>query len=1429
MQTGFAGSPSALSRVLHFVVNSQNYHTPTRRSMSERNESADPHESGQVRPVSGSDHIVLRRTLHVVLAIALVLYFIATGLFLGLRYVVLPRVDSFRPRIEAAVSDKLHTQFTIGKLAPHWSGFQPGLDVTDIVIRDHQGKAALTIPHATATLSWKSLWQFHPALSSLIVDEPDVLVSRSSDGVMSVAGVPIPTRHSGNDTLSTWLLRQQAIIVRGGVLRWQDAEHDAPELALRDIRIAILNDGYEHRLALQAPADGHVLHGPVDFRSHFRHAPLSAIGKPINWKGQVYMSTGPVDLPTLARYINLPIEIFAGRIDNAIWADFADGRMTSASGQLAGTEVAMRVRPTQPKLLVPMANFSWRLEADEGDYKLQLNDMHAELGQPPLDDGTPLTRTLTFNTLNGRYRTATQQRGQLISVSGDQVDLGILAEFSRALPLPRRLLNNLVRFNPRGRVANYVIEVERGKPESGEAGSDRHATGAEPIERYRFKGDLQGISVAAQEPPPGLTPLGHPRAGIPGIENLWGSVDADENHGSALLDTSNVAITLPGVFDDPRLKLDRLHGRADWTIAPKAPGENHPAFTMKLADFAVSNADVAATATADYSNPGHGRGSLDLKADFQRAQVTRIARYLPTSITEKLRIYLGHGLQAGTSHGATIEVHGDLTKFPYSRDPSAGLFHIVAPFKGGKFDPTPFPPRKMRNGTPNVWPALDGIDGVFELKQNVMRFDIERAHYKRVALTGVNGKIDDLGTKASSLVIKGDGRGPLADMLDYVNDSSLGIMAKHQTEKVHAEGAASLALKLTVPRTPMPHIGVEGAVGFLNNRLTVENAPPLSQLNGKVHFTEHTAHVDRLSGQFLGGDVHANGGLNQNGTYALNLGGHIAVDAARDLNLHGPATQVLSRMSGSAPYALNVRGAKGQLPEVTANSDLTGLALDFPAPFNKPIGTPMPLHFAVSPSAAPGDAGLERADLTFGPIAATYVLRYQPKTPPVVVRGAVGVNKPADLPSEGVIAAVDIEAFDADAWRALITQMRSKEAPAAAPATPPPAPNPTLTQFLPSRFAVHIDTLTLLKRHWDSVIVGASHADNKWQANIASNQVSGHVSWLPGATKGSPGTLQARFARVVIPSATDKDLLGQAMSAPAQNMPSIDLVVNELIVRDRNIGRLEVDAHNFEEGGVPVWQLDKLDITNPAATLTATANWRTSTELGSSNDETTPRRTVFDFKLDIKDAGALLERFGQPRTLKAGSGSLSGKVVWQGGPTKIDYPTFNGNLAVDLRHGQILKVDPGVAKLLGVLSLQSLARFATLNFRDVIGEGLPFEHVTGTAQIHNGIGRTENFEMVTAPARANMKGSVDLAQETQDLHVQIVPTISVGAAVVAATVINPLLGLGVLVADLAFSQSVSHVFAREYDISGSWSKPHIERVKDDRGKMDAPASTVEAH
>ncbi len=1424
--------------------------------MSDSKESAGTAVAGQAH----HDHRRLRRTLKFTLAVAFLVYFIVAALFIGLRYVLLPRIDDFRPRIEALVAERLHTDIRIGRLAPHWSGFEPGVDVTGLVILDRQGHRALSVPHAIANLSWASLLRGKPALASLTIEQPDVLAAREADGTLWVGGVQVPTTHAGNDTFSTWLLTQQAIVLRGGTLRWRDAQRGAPELALHDVRIVILNDGFVHRLALQAPADGALLNGPLDFRARFRHTPLQAVGKPQHWTGDAYLSTGPVELPMLARYVKLPVATYGGRVDNAMWASFAGGHIRSVHGRFEGSDIALRVRPTQPRLNMPSARFGWALDIDpQRDYRLQLTNLRAELGQPPLPDGTPVSRTLALTTLTGRYRVPTLEHGQLMSVTGDRVDLGILAEFTRALPVPRRFLDELVRFDPRGMVTHYTIAVERGRPENALAASEERVAGTAPIVHYRFKAGLEGISFAAQEPPPGLSPAGHPRAGLPGFENLWGSIDADERQGSLTLDTVNTTVTIPGEFDDPRLTFDRLRMRGSWTVsAARAPGDAHKAFAVTVPELSVENADTAGSLAANYANPGRGRGALDLKATIARAKVPMIPRYLPTSIGEHLRHYLGHGLQNGLARNATIEIHGGLDKFPYSREPQAGVFRIVAPFTGGKFDPSPFPLKTLKNGTPDVWPALEGIDGVFSLKENDLRFDIARAHYERVALARVTGHIDDLGNHGSDLVIDGQAHGPLADLLDYVNRSPLADMTGHAVEKLRATGPAALALTLTVPRTHEPKVGVTGTVTLEGNTLSTPKVPPLEALNGQVHFTKRSLSLERLAGRWLGGEVRADGALRENGSYAFDVAGRIAADSARRLELEGPAAKVLGHVSGAAPYSISVRANKRALPTVSATSDLTGLALDLPAPLDKPLGTPMPFFLALQPlgadDAADDAAGARkgtraRAELRLGPVQAAYVVergnREAGETGLSVLSGAIGLNEPAQLPPHGVAAALTADSFDADAWRTFANELRTGPAHAGQPATQgaqdvqdaqdaqaPPQPRPASNapsraeQFMPTRIAARFKTLKLMNREWSNVVIDATHAAPNWQANLASDEVAGNVSWQPGAADTPGGRLRARLTKASLPVADGHDMLGQMTPSPDAPIPAIDLVIDDLTVRGHDLGRLAVNARNFQEDGVPVWQVDNLDISNPAAHLVATANWRTSRRLGGAADADTPRRTTVEFTLDVEDAGALLDRFGLPRTVKRGSGTLAGKAVWRGGPTTIDYPTLDGQLTMDLHHGQILKVDPGVAKLLGVLSLQSITRVLALNFRDVIGEGLPFQSATGTARVRNGIFRTDDFRVVTAPMRADLSGTVDLAQETQNLRIVVTPTISAGSAVIAATVVNPLFGLGALVANVALSQSIAHAFAHDYAVTGSWSHPLVERVAADRGKMAAPAEAT---
>ncbi|NIF42668.1 DUF3971 domain-containing protein, partial [Burkholderia sp. Tr-862] len=533
---------------------------------------------------------------------------------------------------------------------------------------------------------------------------------------------------------------------------------------------------------------------------------------------------------------------------------------------------------------------------------------------------------------------------------------------------------------------------------------------------------------------------------------------------------------------------------------------------------------------------------------------------------------------------------------------------------------------------------------------------------------------------------------------------------------------------------------------------------------------------------------------------------------------------------GDAPYQVAVRGAPGRLPQVSARSDLTGVALNFPAPFAKPAGTPMPFRFTLQPAAEVDGKRLEHADLTLGPVSATYLLDATRSQPLRAVRGAMGIHRMPDLPQDGVSAAVDVDELDADAWLALARTLQhdTPRAPEQA------APRIDVASFTPKRFALHFGTLKLLKRNWENVIIGASHVDELWQANIASNQVSGYLSWAQAGGHNGAGVLNARLAKLVIPQSAQHDLVGRAMNLPTPTdrpMPSVDLIVDQVVARDHDIGRLVVNARNIDEDGAPVWQLDKLELANSAAKLTATGNWRTSRRaLARGVDENdAPRRSVFDFKLDIGNAGALLDLVGLPRTVANGHGTVTGKVGWRGGPTAVDLPSLGGQVAVDLEHGQILKVDPGAAKLLGVLSLQSLARFLTLNFRDVVGKGLPFDKITGTSRISNGIARTDDFSMTTAPANVTVRGAVDLGAETQDLHAHVAPKIGAGTAAIAAAIINPLLGVGVLAANYALSETLSHAFALDYAITGSWAHPHIERVRGDQGKMNHGPADAASH
>jgi uncharacterized protein YhdP len=440
-----------------------------------------------------------------------------------------------------------------------------------------------------------------------------------------------------------------------------------------------------------------------------------------------------------------------------------------------------------------------------------------------------------------------------------------------------------------------------------------------------------------------------------------------------------------------------------------------------------------------------------------------------------------------------------------------------------------------------------------------------------------------------------------------------------------------------------------------------------------------------------------------------------------------------------------------------------------------------------------------------------------------VLRGAIGVGLPAGesvpLPEEGVVASVRFGEFDLDAWRQALAR---PGAPASGAGIAP-----GLQDYLPTSLIVQGETLHVGGQTLRQLVAGGSREGTTWRANVDARELSGYFEYrMPGAV--GAGSVYARLARLVLAQENARSVEKLLDEQPI-GIPALDVVINSLELRGKNLGRMEVEAVNRglarRDAGAREWRLNRLTLSMPEAEFSASGHWAVYQEASEPVSRTAAprvvrpegtrgerRRTDMTFRLDVADAGGLLTRLGMPGLIRAGKGQMEGQVSWIGSPLALDYPSLGGSFVINIERGQFLKADPGLAKLLGVLSLQSLPRRLTLDFRDVFTEGFSFDFVRGDVQIAQGMATTNNLQMKGVNAAVLMSGKADLARETQDLRVVVVPEINAGTASLVATWINPAVGLGTFLAQYLLRRPAMEAATQEFHITGTWTDPQMNKV-----------------
>jgi uncharacterized protein YhdP len=208
----------------------------------------------------------------------------------------------------------------------------------------------------------------------------------------------------------------------------------------------------------------------------------------------------------------------------------------------------------------------------------------------------------------------------------------------------------------------------------------------------------------------------------------------------------------------------------------------------------------------------------------------------------------------------------------------------------------------------------------------------------------------------------------------------------------------------------------------------------------------------------------------------------------------------------------------------------------------------------------------------------------------------------------------------------------------------------------------------------------------------------------------------------------------------------------------------------------------------------------------------TQPQTQVKLKLEVANIGNLLARLKLPPGIKDGTAKLEGTLSWASSPQSIDYATLSGNLQLNAEKGQFAELEPGAAKLLGILSLQALPRRVTLDFHDMFSKGFAFDKIISSINFNQGVATTDKLRINGPLAEVNMSGQVNLDQETQQLNVKVTPSYTSSLALAGLLIANPIIGGAAYLVQKAFKDPLGHLITYEYNITGTWADPVVTKI-----------------
>jgi uncharacterized protein YhdP len=353
-----------------------------------------------------------------------------------------------------------------------------------------------------------------------------------------------------------------------------------------------------------------------------------------------------------------------------------------------------------------------------------------------------------------------------------------------------------------------------------------------------------------------------------------------------------------------------------------------------------------------------------------------------------------------------------------------------------------------------------------------------------------------------------------------------------------------------------------------------------------------------------------------------------------------------------------------------------------------------------------------------------------------------------------------------------------------------------------------IDELAVAGQSFRAMTVRARRHPEGLHVELASAALAGQVTVPDQPTPAEPVNValqRLQMHRLV------NEVIAETGRKPAMDpcqLPPLALTVADLRMNDQHLGRLRL-AIMPRPSGV---QLSGIELRSAQQQIDASGAWRWNGSHQTSRIKVALRSPAL---------GEALAVWGYPESgIARGPTKAQLDAEWAAALPDFALERIAGTLNFEIGPGQLLEINPGLGRMIGLFSVQNLNRRLSLDFSDLFQPGTGFDQISGAFIFKNGQARTDNLSIEAPAALIESQGRVGLKDQDYDQQITVTPQWGGALPIAGAIVGGPVAGAAVFVAERLLQKGIEQATRYQYRLTGSWDDPVLKPLP-----IETPASS----